>query len=238
MDGHFFQNMYFFPAPEPPSTRNRIFPVFLPFSGCRQRCVFCAQNLQTGRAETGARAALLLAEDALRSRSRKGGAPLELAFFGGTFTALPEEDLADCLGYAARWRREGWINGLRCSTRPDALSPGLLARLRDAGFGLIELGVQSFSDAALRQSRRGYSGEEALQGCRMIKEAGLALGIQLLPGMPGHGPEEALFDARTAAALAPVCARLYPCLVLEGTALAGMWRQGNRIGLRCEIATK
>ena len=91
----------------------------------------------------------------------------------------------------------------------------------------MELGVQSFSDPALALSQRGYTGEQARAGCLLVKESGLRLGIQLMPGMPGLDAEAARKDVELAAALDPACVRLYPCLVLAGSALADLWRAGE-----------
>lgn len=227
----FLRDAHFFPHPEPKKRNRRIHPVFLPFSGCPVQCVFCAQDIQTGVAPgegpNAIRETLARTDATLRVRRERGLPAPELAFFGGTFTALSQDAFHDCLGAAESWKGKGLVTELRCSTRPDALTHSILAELKAAGFGLVELGVQSFSDPALSLSRRGYTGEQALHGCLMVREAGLELGIQLLPGLPGLDRPAALRDAEIAASLAPTCARLYPCLVLEGTALAAWWREGG-----------
>lgn len=223
----FFPTSHIFPSPEPLRERRRIYPLFLPFSGCPMRCVFCAQDTQTGRAPESVSSALARAERALAEREARQQQPLDLAFFGGTFTALETQDLRACLAFAAHWKERGGILDVRCSTRPDALSPAVLASLKAAGFSLVELGVQSFCDNALATSRRGYGGVQARDGCERVLASGLKLGVQLMPGMPGSTPESALQDAAIAASFAPACARLYPCLVLAGTTLADLWRQGR-----------
>lgn len=217
-------------------TRHAVVPVFLPFRGCPVRCVFCAQDVQTGlghardhqateeNGETGVRALLRVARENLRQRHEQGRAPAELAFYGGTFTALPENDLAVCLDMAREALDMGWIASFRCSTRPDRVDARTLARLRAAGCGVVELGVQSFADSALAASRRGYSGQIALAACASVRAAGLKLGVQLLPGMPGHTPGHFAADVPTALAAGADMLRFYPCLVLEGTGLAAMWR--------------
>lgn len=91
----------------------------------------------------------------------------------------------------------------------------------------MELGIQSFDDEALALSRRGYSGSGAEAGCRAVAGAGLSLGIQLLPGMPGSTPEVFLADVEKALSLSPACLRFYPCLVPEGTVLARWYREGS-----------
>ena len=94
------------------------------------------------------------------------------------------------------------------------------------GCTTVELGVQSFATTALRQARRGYDGETAADACRAVRAAGLRLGVQLLPGMPGVTPDIFLEDVRRSLELGAAFLRFYPCLVLEGTGLAALWREG------------
>ena len=219
------ETVRFFP-PEKALPKARVYPVFLPFQGCPDRCVFCAQELQTGCHASPVRALLRGVEENLLELLRAKAAPRELAFYGGTFTRLPWEDQRAALEMAALFRARGLVTRVRASTRPDALSPDALVRLRDAGLDMLELGVQSFDDNALGLARRGYGGACARDGCRMVKEAGLELGIQLLPGMPGVTPDVFASDMRRVVEAAPATLRLYPCLVLAGTELARMWREG------------
>ena len=181
----------------PKGGEHAVIPFFLPFAGCPHRCLFCAQDKQTGR---NAKVDTLSFSESLAklfsnisARKRKedpagGKAPADLGFYGGTFTLLPIERQMACLRLAAACKARGLVHRVRCSTRPDALVPEHLARLKEAGLDLVEVGVQSFGDAPLSASRRGYAGERAVKGCEAVKDAGLELGIQLLPGMPGSTP--------------------------------------------------
>ena len=158
---------------------------------------------------------------------RTASRPIELAFYGGTFTALPERLQMECLALAMQAKEKGIVCRVRCSTRPDALRPDRLQALRHAGLDLVELGIQSFHTEALLDVQRGYNGDRAREGCRLIKESGLKLGIQLLPGMPGSTPQRFSEDVEEALAFSPSCLRFYPCLVVDGTPLAERWRMGQ-----------
>lgn len=287
-----------FPHPEPqqPERKARILPVFLPFAGCPQRCVFCDQAAQTGQtpepldalyhrleallsqppavdagpcsspgsnshaspgssfgatrnaasdvgpgdpcgsldhspsaprnATPGAAFDTGLGSHPARRSAESPPPAQELAFYGGTFTALPEPWPRRFMELAGRFLASGRLSRIRCSTRPDAVDPAQLAELKALGLSLVELGVQSFDDAALLASQRGYNGQTARRACRAVGEAGLSLGIQLMPGLPGHTPAAFQADVAQAAAFAPKLARLYPCLVLAGTPLAEAWRAG------------
>ena len=204
-------------------------PIFLPFAGCSLRCAFCAQHHQTGIAiRPDTTAVIRNTVSQLRAYIAHAHTPIEVGFFGGTFTALPEEDFKICLCALHAWREEGLVSHARCSTRPDA-DPGRLALLREAGFATVELGIQSFDHDALRSSRRGYSTDTALRACAQVRAAGLHLGVQLLPGMPGVSPAVFRRDVALALDAGAALLRFYPCLVLEGTDLAQWWRQGRYI---------
>ena len=207
--------------------RKHIKPVFLPFAGCRVKCVFCAQNHQTGKKSMNlndiAAGMRKMLEDAFEEESE----PFELAFYGGTFTLLSAECQEKLLALGHEYVKKGVVSNMRCSTRPDAIDTESLSRLKKYGLTTIELGVQSFNSKALESSLRGYTRETALNACLKIKEAGMNLIVQLMPGMPGVGPEEFRKDVETVVSLLPHAVRLYPCLVIEDTALAVLWEKGH-----------
>ena len=220
---------HIFSPPEPPRPKPRIQPAFIPFQGCPTRCVFCAQTLQTGETARAGNSVRTDLETALAEALHDGQSPREIAFYGGTFTALPEAEQAAFLALAVRYRAHGLVTKIRASTRPDTVTPARLAALRDTGLDMLELGVQSFADAPLAASRRGYTGKQAEEACRMVAASGLELGIQLMPGMPGMAEDDFGRDLELATALAPAAARLYPCLVLTGTELAARHGRGEFI---------
>jgi hypothetical protein len=199
--------------------------------------------MQSGQPERSATAALEQAGrrlDAEASGADAGSVVRdvpEIAFYGGTFTALAGDEFRACLDFTGNRLERGHISSARCSTRPDRLDAGRTAAMRAAGFSLVELGVQSFQDRALADARRGYSGAAALRACEAVRKAGFALGIQLMPGMPGLNGAGAERDVRLALDAAPACVRLYPCLVIEGTELADMWRSGLYTPWETEAAT-
>lgn len=256
--------------PEPLGLTPLLLPFFIPYAGCKKRCIFCAQDKQTGVAASGPfllrsewereleRLRALLREEQSRQR-RVGERKLELAFFGGTFTALPKDTQLQFLAVASEFRLGndgGFLSAVRCSTRPDSLGAktldvdefalgdfepapdtcaggqagefdlSWLLQLKNAGLDLIELGIQSFTGSVLAASGRGYSGGTALKACRMVKAAGLRLGIQLLPGLPGQTPGMFINDMELVRELAPECLRIYPCQVVDGSELARLWGQG------------
>ncbi|HMB30573.1 MAG TPA: radical SAM protein [Desulfohalobiaceae bacterium] len=220
------EQVIFFP-PEPPYKKTRIWPVFLPFAGCPQRCIYCAQNLQTSSKPAPLSIHYQRLKESLDKAIKDKQPPLELAFFGGTFTALPNEWLNAFLKLGNYYRQKGLITSIRCSTRPDFIDPPLLEQLRKSGLDMIELGIQSFSNNVLKASKRGYTQFQAHQACRTVLESELDLGIQLLPGLPQHSPKKWIDDIQTTCSLHPQIVRIYPCLLLKGTPLAKTWFEGS-----------
>lgn len=200
-----------------------IVPIFLPFLGCPQKCIFCAQHSQTGVGDIGIDATLQGAREVLQERIIRQAPPVELGFFGGTFTSMSASAMQKCIDLVNEFAHKGAVLTARCSTRPDALSPTLLHTLRAGNFSTIELGIQSFSTSSLQAACRGYTGPQAEKACRMVADAGLQLGVQLLPGMPGVSSEIFINDVRLALTYGAKLLRFYPCLVISGTILAQMW---------------
>ena len=217
----------FFRHPEPPKGRTRVWPVYISFQGCPGRCVFCAQAVQAGAPPVSLGATLAAMERELGQAARDGRGPYELAFYGGVFTALPEPWPRRFLEAALGFRRAGLIGRIRCSTRPDACPPGLLAELAYLGLDLVEIGAQTFDDAVLVASGRGHDAKATRRAARAVRAAGLDLGLQLLPGLPGHDPARFARDVAETCALAPSLVRIHPCLVVAGTELAALYKAGR-----------
>ena len=76
------------------------------------------------------------------------GSETELAFFGGSFTAIEPQRLDALLAAGRKYIDSGIVSGIRISTRPDCIDPNMLEKLARAGVTDIELGIQSTDDAA------------------------------------------------------------------------------------------
>jgi len=142
----------------------------------------------------------------LRSRKAYSG---ELAFYGGTFTALPSEVIREILETATPWVRAGVFSGFRLSTRPDGISVKTCSLLQDYPVKKIELGVQSLVDEVLLQSRRGYSVATVERAVALGACQGWRLGVQLMLGLPGDSPARFMDSIAQAIQLRPdFCADL------------------------------
>lgn len=212
----------------------KIYPIFIPHAGCPHRCLFCAQDRSTNQAAV----VNLDAAEAWLEKVLPGEGDGEIAFYGGSFSLLPRARQERCLTMAGRFVKAGRVTGIRISTRPDALAADCVARLQAAGVTTVEIGVQSFEDAVLAASLRGHSAADSVGAIERCRRAGLSVAVQLMPGLPGGDGGEALRSLRQALQLAPAYVRIYPVVVVEGTALAELWRTGGYIPWSLDLAVE
>ena len=200
----------------------QIFPVFLGQAGCPKECIFCSRwQVADGAAPLDpAQIGIQLAD-----RLPEAGAG-EVAFYGGSFTALAWSEQAAYLEAVAPFLATGRVAGIRLSTRPDAIDEEICRRLVAAGVQTVELGCQSFAPRVLSASGRGHDAGASGRAVTALRRAGLRVGLQLMPGLPGGDLAEAHFSLAAALALEPDFLRIYPTVVLAGSRLERDWRAG------------
>ncbi len=205
-------------------------PFFISHQGCPHTCVFCDQRTISG-ANGDLPTAELIRDRINLWRSSAGERPLEVAFFGGTFTALPEEIQSELLAPLLPLLEDGTVDSIRISTRPDYIDADHVAWLSGKGVSTIELGVQSMDDSVLAASGRGHVAAESLNAIRCIKKQGLRVGAQLMPGLPGDSPASSLASLEQVVSAGADFIRIYPTVVLQGTELARRYSAGEFIPL-------
>lgn len=212
-----------------------ILPVFVPHAGCPCRCVFCNQRTIAGQTE---RMTPERARAELEAGLRICQTPPQAAFYGGSFTAIPEAEQEALLAVTDALIAAGRLSGVRCSTRPDAIDPPTLERLRRHAVHTIELGAQSMDNAVLCASARGHTAEDTERAAKLVKDAGFELILQMMAGLPGDTRETVRETAERIAALKPDGVRIYPVAVLPDTPLAELWRRGEYTPLTLQTAAE
>lgn len=199
--------------------------LFVPHLGCPHDCCFCNQRTIAGTAQPLTPQAVTAAcAAALRTLPEDRTA--QIAFFGGSFTAIEQKTMIALLEAAQPFLQSGRFDGIRLSTRPDAIDEERLACLRSYGVTAIELGAQSMDDRVLQACGRGHTAADTVTASRLIRQYGFSLGLQMMTGLPADTDDGARATARALAALAPDTMRLYPTVVLRGTPLEAMMRRG------------
>jgi len=201
--------------------------VFVPHIGCPHRCSFCDQNAITGTITAPT------AEDVknavFEAVSKEGYNPevTELAFFGGSFTAIKKEYMLELLSAGYEFVKREDIAGIRVSTRPDAINEEILDTLKAYGVTAIELGCQSLDDNVLRLNHRGHTAKQVEIASKLIKEKGFSLGLQMMTGLYGDTNETALDTAKKIISFGADTVRIYPTIVLSGTYLHRLVSEGK-----------
>ena len=208
------------------SARESIIPVFVPHLGCPNDCVFCNQRRISG---STAPATAVDVENAIKNAAAlpRTGAKRQLAFYGGSFTAIPTAEQESLLSAAYSHLLGGEIDSIRLSTRPDAIDAAVLARLRRYGVETIEIGAQSMDEHVLLLAGRGHTAKDVENAARQIKEAGFRLILQMMTGLPGADDENSAETARRIIALEPDGVRIYPTVIVRDTALFDLWQAGR-----------
>lgn len=206
-------------------TKHANISIFVPHIGCPHRCSFCDQRTISGAQHAPS-------ADDVREICRKALGEVkspentEIAFFGGSFTAIPKAYMTELLAAAHEFVGEGKFRGIRVSTRPDCIDREGLDILKKYGVTAIELGAQSMCDEVLEANERGHSAADVVNACGLIREYGFELGLQMMTGLYKSSLMKDMDTAQYMVGLHPDTVRIYPVVVLRGTRLGELFEKG------------
>ena len=192
----------------------------MPHLGCPQQCSFCNQKTITGKQTQPTPQDV---RNAVETALRRKGYVYEIAFFGGSFTAIDREYMTQLLSVANEYIDGGRITGVRISTRPDFIDQSVLDILKKYGVTAIELGAQSMDDQVLKANMRGHTSAQVAEASQLIKSYGFELGLQMMTGLYLDTDQKAIETAEKIIALSPDTVRIYPTVVLKDTYLAKLY---------------
>lgn len=197
--------------------------IFVPHIGCPNKCSFCNQRHITGTFKAPRYADVAKAVKLAKTSKNYDPKTTEIAFFGGSFTAINRNYMEDLLKAAAVFVENGDVSGIRISTRPDAIDEEILHLLKKYHVTAIELGAQSLNDRVLRMNNRGHKTSDVYNASALIKEYGFELGLQIMTGLFGDSDSSAIRTAQRVIEIAPDTVRIYPTIVLKDTDLAALY---------------
>ncbi len=197
--------------------------IFVPHIGCHNMCSFCNQRYITGTHKAPNVQDVIDAVNIAKSSKKYDPLTTELAFFGGSFTAINRNYMIDLLKTAYQFVENGSISGIRISTRPDAINDEILTLLKNYGVTSIELGAQSLNDYVLKMNNRGHTAQDVKNASLLIKKHGFSLGLQMMTGLYGDCDDNAIQTAKDIISLNPDTVRIYPTIVLKNTDLAALY---------------
>lgn len=154
----------------------------------------------------------------------ENSANYEIAFFGGSFTAIDRDYMVSLLEAAKPFINE--FKGIRISTRPDAVDEEILFLLKAYGVTSIELGAQSMDNSVLELNKRGHLSSDVVKASNLIKKYGFSLGLQIMTGLYGSDFEKDIETANRFIALMPDTVRIYPTVIIKGTDLERYYKNG------------
>ena len=200
-----------------------IIPIFVPHLGCKQCCTFCDQKTISGETKQ------VTADDVRNTieyylKNFKNDNYVEVAFFGGSFTAIPIETQKELLEAVQPYIKDKKVDSIRLSTRPDAIDKNILKMLKKYHVKTIELGVQSSNNYILERCKRGHTFEDVKKASKLIRKYRFKLGHQMMIGLPESTEKDDIKTAEDIIKLKPKLVRIYPVLVIKGTGLEREYR--------------
>ncbi len=215
-----------------------IIPVFLPNLGCRERCLFCNQKAAAEGLPSPSSVRNFIEASLAEIPYNKKNRKKQVAFYGGSFTAIHRDDQVSYLKEVQPFLVSGLIDSIRISTRPDALDEETLSLLKEYSVKTVEVGVQSMVDEVLFLSKRGHCAEDTVSATSRLKRRGFEVGLQLMIGLPGDTCDRFLQTLDRVIELKPDFIRIHPTLVLKGAPLENLWREGRYSPLHLDEAVQ
>jgi histone acetyltransferase (RNA polymerase elongator complex component) len=210
----------------------------VPHAGCPNCCVFCSQEKITGeKKEKDIETEISELRNLLESENGNFEES-QIAFFGGSFTAIERNRMEKLLSVANEYIEKGVAQSIRISTRPDKIDSEILAVLKGYKVSNIELGVQSTDDKVLLSCERGHTAKSSFASAKLITENGFVFGGQMMIGLPGSNIESEVKTAKDIVAMGAREARIYPTVVFENTKLYKMAQNGDYKPLSVEEAVE
>ena len=207
-------------------SKEYIIPVFVPHLGCPNDCIFCNQKSISGQKKNITKEDAKKTIDNFLENIKDKDAKKEIAFFGGSFTGIDEKTQEELLQIAYEYIKNGQVDSIRISTRPDYINKEILKRLKKYKVKTIELGVQSANDYILGRANRGHTFKDVEQASKLIRWYGFNLGHQMMVGLPESTRIDEINTAKALIKLKPKMIRIYPVLVIKGTKLEKEYNEG------------
>jgi len=188
---------------------------------CVRKCPYCDFNSHAADGELPEQAYLAaLLEDFRRDSEYLQNRPLHSIFIGGGTPSLLSPGFYDRLlnGLAGLAQ---FADGMECTleANPGTVEAARFADYRSLGINRLSLGIQSFDDHALQALGRIHSGAAAAAAIDVCRSAGFDnFNLDIMYGLPGQHPDQALNDLQRAISFAPAHLSWYQLTLEPNTA--------------------
>ncbi|MBQ0745596.1 MAG: radical SAM family heme chaperone HemW [Marinobacter sp.] len=168
---------------------------------CVRKCPYCDFNshaIQNDLPESAYLNAVL--EDLDQDLELASGRTVETVFIGGGTPSLMSGDFYRKLFRGLRERLTFAQDAeITLEANPGTLEEGRFEAFRDAGINRLSIGVQSFNPAHLKALGRIHDSTAAHRAIDAARRAGFDnFNLDLMHGLPGQTPSEAMEDLRAA----------------------------------------
>ncbi len=204
-----------------------IIPIFVPHLGCPNNCTFCNQKKISGQTKMVTAKDVKDTIEYYLKNFKDNHKYVEVAFFGGSFTAIETEKQEELLEAVQSYIEQKRVNSIRVSTRPDCINKEILKRMKKYHVKTIELGVQSTNNYILERCKRGHTGEDVKKASKLIRHYGFILGHQMMVGLPESTKQDEINTAKELIKMKPKIVRIYPVLVIKDTELEEEYKSGE-----------
>lgn len=176
----------------------------------------------------------------------------EVIVIGGTFTTLPREYREEYLAQVYRALNDFPLIGperkadlhaqkklnetakVRCvalaiETKPERCGHTEIKELMDYGVTRVELGVQSVYDDVLKRNNRGHTIRDVKASTKLLRDNAFKVDYHVMLNLPFSDIDkdrETINEIYSNESFKPDAIKIYPTLVIKGTGLYKMWRDG------------
>lgn len=210
-------------------------PIFIPELACPHQCVFCNQEKISNTFSVPRPNEISTIIDSYLE-TIPNNRVINIAFFGGSFTGIPKDEMIAYLKIAHTYVKAGRVHGIRLSTKPDYITEEILDIMTQYGVTSIELGAQSTDNRVLLKSGRGHKFDAIERAAELIRKRDFELGLQMMLGLPYDTLELSIQTANDIVRLGADTTRIYPTVVVQGTALEKMYEKGDYKALSLDDA--
>ena len=214
------------------SVRHYSIPIFVPHEGCPNTCLFCNQRKISGKTKFSLDTVRDEIDTCLSTIPE--GSDVQIAFFGGSFTAIERDLMLSLLEISDSYVEKGLAGSVRLSTRPDAVGEEILEILSHHNVLDVELGIQSLDDNVLLKNARGHNAETAIEAMKRVAQHGFILTGQMMTGMYSATSESEIMTAEAIVSCGAKSTRIYPTVVFRETGLERLVESGEFVPLTLE----
>lgn len=197
--------------------------LYIHFPWCVKKCPYCDFNSHTKSDNIPANDYVNSLTDDFRShlgdfQQRK----IQSIFLGGgTPSLFPTQKLEVLFKFLYDTRLIASDSEITLEANPGIVEHGCFYDYKSIGINRISLGVQSFQNDKLYSLGRLHNSQNVYDATEALQKAGFNnFNIDLMHGLPGQSPEDALFDLQAGINLEPTHVSWYQLTIEPNTAFA------------------